>query len=156
MNEQTTQQASAVSETSATIIASLSASDWTLSQEREFIENLYVARFNFFIVVFSLFLTAGFANTFTTYKAAVFIAGAVILTMLWLTLYRAYLKLDRVLRIIFRDKPDHVTSKIERIMNLEGFKPKYRVSRLMGVYLPLFCIGLMLSAALAVGTGLLK
>ena len=143
-------------ETAETIIASLDVSDWTLSQEREFIENLYVARFNFFIVVFSLFVTAGFANTFTTYKAAVFVAGAVILAILWLTLYRAYLKLDRILRLLFRDKPEHVTAKIERLMNLEGFEPRYRVSRLMGVYLPLLCIVLMVVAAIAVGTGTLR
>lgn len=76
--------------------------------------------------------------------------------MLWLTLYRAYLKLDRILRLLFNDKPEHVTAKIERIMNLEGFKSRYRVSRLMGVYLPLLCIALMIAAAIAVSTGTLR
>ncbi len=138
------------------IIASMDVSDWTLSQEREFLENLYVGRFNFFLVVFSLFVTAGFANNFSTYKAAVFVAGSVVLFLLWLTLFRAYRKLDRVLRIIFRDKPDHITSKIERIMRLEGFDPRYRVSRLMGVYIPWLCIIVLLAAAVAIATGHLR
>jgi hypothetical protein len=156
MQHESQNRSEPAAETVQTIITSLEVNDWTLSQEREFIENLYVARFNFFIVVFSLFVTAGFANTFTTYKAAVFVAGAVILTMLWLTLYRAYLKLDRILRLLFQEKPDHVTAKIERLMNLEGFRPRYRVSRLMGVYLPLLCIALMVAAAIAVSTGTLR
>lgn len=140
-------------ETPEGIIASMNMGDWSLSQEREFLENLYVARFNFFLVVFSLFVTAGFANNFTTCRALVFIAGAAILLPLWLTLYRAYKKLDRVLRIIFMDKPDHVTNQIERIMNMEGFQPRYRVSRLMGVYIPWLCIALLLTAAIAITTG---
>jgi hypothetical protein len=139
-----------------TIIASMDVSDWTLSQEREFMENLFVGRFNFFLVVFSLFATAGFANTFTTYKASVFLAGALVLFLVWLTLYRGYKKHDRILRIIFQEKMDHPANKIERIMQMEGYRPAYRVSRLMGVYIPWLCISLLLVAAFAIGCGYLK
>jgi len=91
-------------------------------------ENLYVGRFNYFLVIFSLFLTAGFANTFTIYKSVVFYVGGFILFLVWLPLYRGYKKHDRIMRIIFRNKPDHPANKIESIMQLEGYKPKYKVS----------------------------
>ncbi len=66
-------------ETIETIISALDVSGWNLSKEREFIENLYVGRFNYFLLVFSLFVTAGFANNYTSLKSLVFYAGAVLL-----------------------------------------------------------------------------
>lgn len=110
------------------IVESLDVGVWSFSNEREFIENLYVGRFNYFLVIFSLFLTAGFANTFTIYKSVVFYVGGFILFLVWLPLYRGYKKHDRIMRIIFRNKPDHPANKIESIMQLEGYKPKYKVS----------------------------
>lgn len=38
----------------------LSDCEWSFSQEREFIENLFVGRFNTFMIVFSLFFLQGF------------------------------------------------------------------------------------------------
>ena len=61
------------------IVESLDIGGWSFSDEREFMENLYVGRFNYFLVIFSLFLTAGFANTFTIYKSVVFYVGGFIL-----------------------------------------------------------------------------
>lgn len=141
--------------TPESIITSMEVNGWTLSHEREFVENLFVGRFNFFLVVFSLFVTAGFANTFTTHKAAVFLAGASVLFLIWLTLYRGFKKHDRILRIIFKNKPEHPAYKIQKIMELEEGKPEYKVSYLMGIYIPWICIGLLLTAAVAIGCGYL-
>jgi len=94
-------------ETTDSIIKSLDVSGWNLSLEREFIENLYVGRFNYFLLVFSLFVTAGFANNYTSLKSIVFYAGAVLLFMVWLLLYRAYKKHDRILRLIFSEMTSH-------------------------------------------------
>ncbi len=137
------------------MIKSLDVSDWTLSDEREFMENLYVGRFNYFLVVFSLFITAGFANAFQNYKYIVFYVGAFVLFLVWLLLYRGYKKHDRIMRIIFNDKKDHPAAIIEDIMKIEGYKPKYRVSRLMGVYIPWVCIGFLLFIAILVNFGIL-
>jgi len=138
------------------IIGSLSVAGWSLSDEREFMENLYVGRFNYFLVIFSLFMTAGFANTFTNYKSVVFYVGALVLFLVWLPVYRGYKKHDRIMRIIFREKTDHPANRIERIMQLEGYSPKYRVSKLMGVYLLWLCIVLLLSIALAIDCRVLQ
>lgn len=138
------------------IVKSLNVGSWSFSDEREFMENLYVGRFNYFLVIFSLFLTAGFANTFTTYKSVVFYFGGFILFLVWLPLYRGYKKHDRIMRIIFRNTPDHPANKIESIMHLEGYKPKYKASKLMGVYIPWLCILFILAIALSISCDLLK
>lgn len=138
------------------IIKSLDVSGWNLSQEREFLENLYVGRFNYFLVVFSLFVMAGFANNFKSFKSIVFYAGAVLLFMVWLLLYRAYKKHDRILRLIFRDLKEHPAHKIEKMMQLEGYKPKYRVSKFMGIYIPWFCIIFLLLSGAFIDACILK
>ena len=125
-------------------------------KEREFLENLYVGRFNYFLVVFSLFVMAGFANNFKSFKSIVFYAGVVLLFMVWLLLYRAYKKHDRMLRMIFYDLKDHPAHKFENLMRLEGYKPKYKASKFMGVYIPWFCIIFLLLSGIFIDTGILK
>ena len=138
------------------IIENLDVGNWSFSDEREFIENLYVERFNCFLLIFSLFLTSGFANTFTVYKSVVFYVGGFILFLVWLPLYRAYKKHDRIMRIIFQNKTDHPANRIEAIMQLENYKPKYKVSKLMGVYIPWFCIFFVIAIALSISFDILK
>jgi hypothetical protein len=138
------------------IIKSLDVSGWNLSQEREFLENLYVGRFNYFLIVFSLFVMAGFANNFKSFKSIVFYAGVVLLFMVWLLLYRAYKKHDRMLRLIFSDLKDHPAHKFENLMQLEGYNPKYKVSKFMGIYIPWFCIIFLLFSGIFIDAGILK
>jgi hypothetical protein len=127
-----------------------------LVKEREFMENLFVGRFNYFIVVFSLFMTAGFANAITPdNKDLVFYAGALALFLVWLPLFRGYKKHDRIMRLIFRDRRDHPAHAIERIMQLEGYVSRYRVSLLMGVMIPWVCITILFAFAVAISHRLL-
>ena len=111
------------------LIKSLETSGWNLSNERDFVENLYIGRFNYFLVV---------------------------LFLVWLILYRGYKKHDRIMRIIFNDKKDHPASKIEAILKIEGYKPRYKVSRLMGVYIPWICIIFLLTAVILINVNVLK
>lgn len=130
---------------------------WNLSHEREFMENLFVGRFNYFLVVFSVVITAGFANNFHKYKSVVFYIGALVLFLVWLLLYRAYKKHDLLIRIIYEYKKDHPASKINEFMILEdGSKPKYKAALLMGVTIPWICISLLFGTGIAVALDLLK
>ena len=125
-----------------------------LIREREFMENLYVGRFNYFLIVFSLFMTAGFANAIALQnKSVVFYIGALVLLFIWLPLYRGYKKHDCIMKVIFRDRKDHPANAIERIMQVEGYVPQYRVSLLMGVLIPWLCIAILLAFALALSYG---
>jgi len=124
-----------------------------LIREREFIENLFVGRYNHFLIVFSLFMTAGFANAVTTHKSLVFYVGAVLLILVWLPLFRGYQKHDQIMRIIFRLKERHPANAIERIMKLDGYDPQYKVSVLIGIVVPWVCIITLLSFAIAFTCG---
>ena len=134
----------------------LEVGEWTFSQEREFLENLYVGRFNYFIVVFSLFLTAGFANNFASYKYLVFYFGFIILTACWIPLYRGFKKHDRMMRLMFNDMKDHPVNIIEKIMQEEGYKPFFRVSYWMGIYIPFLCILFLLLIGISIQIGFVK
>ncbi|MBI3815140.1 MAG: hypothetical protein HY279_11855 [Nitrospinae bacterium] len=134
------------------IIISLDASDWTINNEREFSDNLFVGRFNFFLVVFSLFATAGFANNFTQHKSWVFYFGTILLFFCWLLLYRSYQKIDKIMRIIFKME-GHPATKLERLLKLEGYKSRFKAGLLMGVIIPWGCILFFLSIAIMVQYG---
>jgi hypothetical protein len=131
-------------------------SGWNLSNEREFMENLFVGRFNYFVLIFSIFLTAGFANNFETFRAGVFFTGATITGMVWAVLHRAYLKHDRTLRLIFRHFPDHPVTRTEMLMRQEGYDPRFRASKMMGVYIPAACTFLLVMAGVLVAVGVVR
>jgi len=132
----------------------LKVGNWTFSDEREFLENLFVGRFNYFIVIFSLFLTAGFANNFKNYKYLVFYFGFIVLSACWIPLFRAYKKHDRMMKLMFNDLPDHPAAIVEKIMEEEGFKPFFKVSHFMGRYIPFLCILILLLSGLLIDIGL--
>lgn len=138
------------------LIESLDVGSWSFSDEREFIENLFVGRFGNFLLVFSLFLTAGFANSFSERRYLVFYIGAAVLAVMWLPLLRAYKKLDSVLKIIFREMPGHPARAIEEIMKLEGYKPWFPNTRFMGIFTPGICVLILLWIGVAVNFGLLE
>ena len=122
------------------LIKKLNFNGWTLSDEREYVENLFIGRFSNFLIIFSLFVTAGFANTMNNYKEIVFYAGAVFLFTIWLILYRGYKKHDKILKILFNTESEHPVYILQKIMKAEGYNPKYTVTKMMGIYLPWFCI----------------
>ncbi len=138
------------------LIKKLDGGVWSLSDEREFMENLYVGRFNYFLVVFSLFVTAGFANSFTNYKYIVFYFGGLILFMCWMPLIRAYKKFNNIMQILFNEKEDHTLYLLQEIMKKKGFKSKLVISRWMGIYIPILCILFLLSVGVLISVDIIK
>ena len=136
------------------IVSSVDLGSWNMSDERAFMENLFVSRFNSFLLVFSLFVTAGFANNFTELKSSVFFAGALVLIVVWLSLYRAYVKYDRIIKLL-SGMTDHPISQVNRILKCEGTKSNYRASWVMGVVTPILCIVTLLAAGCAIELRLL-
>ena|SRR5581483_1006690 len=131
------------------------ANDWDMSQERAFIENLFCQRFNFFIVIFSLVIAgAASANTQTKLAALLWI-GFVLCMLVALTLYRAWVKLDWILRYLHAevDHPLRVTG--EGIAN--GRLPRlFGVNPIIGIVIPLGCSALLLAGAILATCGRLK
>ena len=71
------------------------AGKWDINQERIFLENLMQTRFNFFLVVFGLWVVAA-ANISEKSPKLVFLSfGILICSLLWLTIRRNLPKSDR-------------------------------------------------------------
>jgi myosin-crossreactive antigen len=127
-----------------------------LIQERQFVENTFAGRFNFFIVFFSLFATAGFTNNFKTHKYIVFFAGALFLLLCWGSLYRMYERHDFTIAFIYKYVDKHPAFLLGKIMEEGGYKQFFRFSKWMGVYIPIFCIALLVAAGVCVCLRILK
>jgi hypothetical protein len=87
------------------IISAVDISGWNMSNERALAESLFEGRLNFFLVLFSIFMTAGFANSFSN-RSIVFFLGSLVLFVVWLPLRRICIKYDAILRII-GEKENH-------------------------------------------------
>jgi hypothetical protein len=124
-------------------------------QEREFFENLFVGRFNFFLVVFSLFVTAGFANSFTRLRGLVFFFGAFLLILCWLTLIRALKKFNLIMSLLF-NREDHLFFVLQNFCKNDGYRPRFDNSSLMGVFIPLACILFLIAMGVLVTLGFMK
>jgi predicted neutral ceramidase superfamily lipid hydrolase len=114
--------------------------DWDFSKEREFMENLFCTRFNFLLVVYSLFVTAAAAAA--QYRAlfiSVLFAGATVCFMVWLTIMRAYAKLDVIFKVLYRAFPNHPISIIDKEAAKSGTR-LFRVNPIIAYWLPAFTV----------------
>lgn len=136
-------------------LLNLNKCEWTFSQEREFIENLFVGRFNMFIVVFSLFMNAGFSTQFED-RAVIFYIGAAVLVLFWMTLYRIYKKLDNILNLLHDSESNHPGAILDRILKKKGYSNCYSVAWLMGCVIPWVCIIILLAIGCSICHGMLK
>ncbi|WP_152052064.1 hypothetical protein [Tautonia marina] len=101
-------------------LSSIKDSDWSLSQEREFMENLVSQRFYFYFVIYSFVIIGAFAAD-TKWKAlSILISGFIFTYFVLVTIARADYKLDQILRLLHRT-PNHPV----RVSGLlaEGIKP---------------------------------
>jgi len=137
------------------VIENLDYGKWSLSDEREFFENLFFGRFNSFLLVFSLFVTAGFANSFQQFRYLVFYFGAFLLFLCWLTLLRALVKFELVIQLLF-NKEGHILYILQKIAKNGGYKPRFDNSKLMGVYIPILCITFLIAMGVLINIGYLK
>ena len=117
--------------------------EWTMSEERAFIENLLCTRFNFFLVFFSLVVAGAVATTDSTHFKIVVCLGAVISVPFAMTIARAQAKLDIALDQLF--KRDGHPTKI-----LNDLCPGVSMRKWIGYWIPcLCCAALVLGAILA-------
>jgi hypothetical protein len=134
----------------------------TFNTERKWLEELFVGRFNNFLVVFSLIVTAGFANSFSNWKYLVFYFGAILLSFCWLTLVRAYHKYDNAVKILltlkeFKGKPN----QIGIMQELYGKRKKnlfksFIISRWLAFYIPIMCIVFLVIVGICINLCIIK
>ena len=116
-----------------------STDGWTLSDEREFMENLLCQRFDFFLVVFSLILTAAFSANNPRAQSYVLTIGTVLSVLVWMTIYRAHVKHHYIMDTLYA-QAGHPAKLVNDATRDQIRRPLFRVSRLIGVVIPWLCI----------------
>ncbi|WP_298519539.1 hypothetical protein [uncultured Kordia sp.] len=113
--------------------------DWTFYTEREFIETLLANRFNFLIVIYSLFITAFATIEGKENKLIILILGLVITILISITIYRVYTKLMINLKILYKLGDNHVFPIIKK--ELEGKRRNIgNVNQYIAIVIPLLFI----------------
>ncbi|NDV77720.1 hypothetical protein D0T57_01865 [Dysgonomonas sp. 511] len=134
----------------------------TFNAERKWLEELFVGRFNNFLVVFSLIVTAGFANNLENWKYLVFYFGAILLSFCWLPLVRAYHKYDNAVKILltlkeFKGKPNQIGIMQELYGKRKNniFK-NFTISRWLAFYIPITCVVFLIIVGLGINLCIIK
>lgn len=111
-------------------LAQTSHREWTLSQERQFMEELVYKRLSMFLTVAAALITGAISLRQTPLIAAgLLLAGTALCWVLQQTVHRAQLKLDIILQILFHDDT-HPTGRINNLL------PDRSRVRLVGVAVP--------------------
>jgi hypothetical protein len=111
--------------------------DWTLYQEREFMENLLQTRFNFLITVYTLFLLPFFQATTRDTKMVILFLGLVIVGIMGLSVYRIYIKFDTIMKMLYKLEEHHVLLILKKVLKKRKFK-LFGVNRFIGWVMPGF------------------
>ncbi len=122
---------------------------WDLNDEREFMENLFCQRFNFLLVVYSLFITAAASTSSQKTLTIILLLGAVLTLLVSMTIWRAYVKLIVNLRILHH-MPNHAFQFIQTETDALGWRGLFGVNSIIGFWVPAFCtVSLAYGAILA-------
>ena len=116
----------------------LKNSDWTFYSEREFVEYILSQRFNYLVVLYSLFITAFTMIGGEKNKIIVLSLEFLIVSMMSLTIYRVYVKLMLNLEILDKLGDMHAFHFIRTKANQNKWHALFKVNPIIGKWLPLF------------------
>ena len=110
--------------------------EWTVSEEREFMENLFNQRMNFYIVVYSLVVTGVLMAEQPGEKQMVLGMGIFLCAVLVLSLYRGCHKMLLLLTYLHRTK-GHPVRLAGKLSSRFDWPLSVPINRITGVWLPL-------------------
>ena len=122
--------------------------EWSVIQEREFTEKLFYNRFHYFLLVYTLFLTASAMSHVQNVTLFLLFTGIVVLVITWIPMIKAYIRLVIIFAII-REFPDTEEKREEKNVfrmldrGLRGHTNpirNIRVNKLVAYLLPAVCI----------------
>ena len=124
--------------------------DWSLYSERELLENVIAQRVNFLVASYALFITAAAAVKRQEHLSMVFFLALCLLGLLSLAIYRVYIRLDVVNKMLYKADDNHVLPMVQKEILALGSKAFRNANPLIGKWIPIFCIctmavGLLLS-----------
>ena len=132
-----------------------SESEWTLSNEREFMENLLQQRFDFLLVVYSLFVAGALSTDSQLNFRIALTAGSVLCFLLSLTVFRIYVTVDVILQDLHKMPSHPVNLSAARIKEERCCTRLFAVNRIIGWIVPLVCTLSLASAAVCAWLGIL-
>ncbi len=110
--------------------------DWTLYSERTFIEQLFSTRFNYFIATFSLLMAAVARIENSRLLLITLFLSAVILTLMSLAIYRIYIKLIIILKMLYQLEDYQVFNLVKKEVDNLDNKISIPVNAIIGVIIP--------------------
>lgn len=110
--------------------------DWTLYSERTFIEQLFSTRFNYYIASFSLLTAAISRIESETMLLVILSLSTIILTLMSLTIYRIYVKLIIILKLLYKLEDYQVFRMIDKEIKYLKNKISIPVNAIIGVIIP--------------------
>ena len=110
--------------------------DWSMSDEREFIENLFNQRLNFYIVVYSLVITGTLVAKQDQDRVYVLLIGIFLCFVLGLSMYRSCHKLLLILKLLHRTK-QHPVRRSGRLARRYDWPLSVSINHVTGIWLPL-------------------
>ena len=119
---------------------------WDFYSEREFLENLMSQRFNYLLLIYSLFITAFAAIDGKVNRLIIIVLGFIFITLVSFTVYRAYFKVIILLKILHNLWDDHVIPFTDKEVNEYKFAALGNVNPLIGIWIPLLCIASFIAA----------
>jgi hypothetical protein len=122
---------------------------WDMSQERAFMENLLNQRFNFFLVFSSLVIAGSLNAKEQRHLQLVLTVGAVVCSLLMLTLLVAQCKLDIILGLLEGDE-SHPYGIVKRLAQMPSAR------RIVGYIIPVLISLVLIVASACAWTGCLK
>jgi preprotein translocase subunit SecE len=117
------------------------AEKWDVNRERVFLENLMQTRFNFFLVVFGLWMVTVASITPKLPKLVFLGFGIVICSLLWLTIRRICKKVIAALGLLGTDAK-HPMKQVASAAGEDRFIRWVTSNQLIGYIIPVLCISL--------------
>ncbi|HEV3143582.1 MAG TPA: hypothetical protein VGZ47_06810 [Gemmataceae bacterium] len=127
---------------------------WNLSQERAFQEDLMYRGFHFFILFFSLAIGGAITARTHQHLCVLLTIGTLVSFAMFLPIYRARVKLLLILQILHRIEK-HPVCEVGKLLEQSGIWPTYSVVHLIGLWIPLACCTLVLTATVLAWAGIL-
>ena len=110
--------------------------EWTMSDERQFFENLYTQRVNLYIIIFSAVVTGILTAKAKEDKIIVFSIGIYLVMIAGISLFRACHKLILILQIL-HSADDHPVKHVGELAREKPWPFSFAVNHLTGIWMPL-------------------
>lgn len=115
-------------------------SGWTFFSERAFIEELFCTRFNYFIATVSLLSAAITQIKSIHILFYVVLVSLIIIILMALNIYRAYVKLIILLKILYQLDDFNAHNIVDKEVKQTENKLSFSTNSLIGFIIPTICV----------------